>query len=98
MKILVICQHYYPEPFRITDICEELVKRGNDVTVLTGTPNYPMGYVYEGYEKGKKAEEILNGVKVRRLKTAPRKTGIVNRLINYFSYARKSKKFVKKLD
>ena len=50
MKILVICQYYYPEPLRITDICEELAKAGNDVTVVTGTPNYPMGYIYPGYE------------------------------------------------
>ena len=27
MKILVICQYYYPEPFRISDICEELVNK-----------------------------------------------------------------------
>ena len=35
MKILVVCQYYYPEPFRISDICEELVKLGNEVTVVT---------------------------------------------------------------
>ena len=62
MNILVICQYYYPEPFRITDICEELVKRGHKVTVLTGTPNYPMGEIYPGYENGNKSYEILNGV------------------------------------
>ena len=45
MKILVVCQHYYPEPFRLSDICEELVKQGNEVTVLTDIPNYPMGVV-----------------------------------------------------
>lgn len=28
-KILVICQYYKPEPFRISDICEELVHRGH---------------------------------------------------------------------
>ena len=36
MKILVTSQYYYPEPFRITDICEELVKLGHDVLVVTG--------------------------------------------------------------
>ncbi len=97
MKILVICQHYYPEPFRITDICEELVKNGNDVTVVTGTPNYPMGEIYPGYEKGQKADEVLNGVKIHRCKAAPRKTGTLNRLRNYFSYARASKKYVKRM-
>ncbi len=97
MKILVICQHYYPEPFRITDVCEELVKNGHEVTVVTGTPNYPLGKVYAGYENGLRADEIVNGVKVHRCKTAPRKTGVINRVINYYSYARVSKRYVKKL-
>ena len=25
MKILVICQHYWPEPYPLPDLCEELV-------------------------------------------------------------------------
>lgn len=97
MKILVICQYYYPEPFRITDICECLVKKGHDVTVVTGTPNYPMGEIYNGYENGKNCDEVLNGVKVHRCITAPRKTGTLNRLKNYFSYPIASKKYVKTL-
>ncbi len=98
MKILVICQYYYPEPFRITDICETLVLRGHDVTVVTGTPNYPMGEVYKGYENGKKADEVINGVKIHRCIIAPRKKGTFNRLKNYFSYPRASKKYIKTLD
>jgi glycosyltransferase involved in cell wall biosynthesis len=98
MKILVICQHYYPEPFRITDICEELVRRGNEVTVVTGIPNYPMGEIYPGYEDGKRADEIINGVRVHRCNIHPRKTGALHRLWNYYSYPRKSKKYIKSLD
>lgn len=87
MKILVVCQHYKPEPMRITDICEELVKRGNEVTVLTGVPNYPMGIIYEGYRHGKRRKEIINGVKVIRSFTIGRRTGVFWRILNYFSYA-----------
>ncbi len=97
MKILVVYQHYYPEPFRITDICEELVRKGHDVTVVTGVPNYPMGEIYPGYENGQKMDEVINGVKVHRCKCAPRKTGVINRVKNYFSYPRKSKKYIKML-
>lgn len=97
MKILVVCQHYYPEPFRITDICEELVRRGNQVTVVTGTPNYPEGETYKGYEKGKKKYEILNGVKIHRCYEIPRKKGILFRFLNYYSFAISSKRFCKKL-
>lgn len=97
MKILVICQYYYPEPFRISDICEALVKQGQEVMVVTGTPNYPMGEIYPEYENGQKMDEVINGVKVHRCITAPRKTGALNRLKNYFSYPRQSKKYAKTL-
>lgn len=97
MKILVICQYYHPEPLRISDICEELVKAGHDVTVVTGTPNYPMGEIYPGYEKGARADEIIGGVKVHRCPIHPRKTGILHRVWNYFSYPRQSSKYIKKL-
>ena len=86
MKILVVCQYYYPEPFRINDICEELVNRGHKVTVVTGEPNYPDGEIYSGYENHKHSDEVLNGVTVHRCPIIPRKTGTANRLLNYYSY------------
>lgn len=97
MKILVICQYYYPEPFRITDICEELVKQGHDLTVVTGLPNYPMGEIYDGYRKGKKRDEVLNGVKIHRCFTIGRRHGAIFRFLNYYSFAISSKRYVKKL-
>ena len=39
MKILVVSQNYFPEQFRINDICKELVLKGHSVTVLTGLPH-----------------------------------------------------------
>ena len=97
MKILVVCQYYYPEPFKISDTLEELVRRGHDVTVVTGTPNYPMGVIYSGYENGKRSDEVINGVKVHRCKIFPRGQGAINRLRNYFSFSCSSKKYVKTL-
>ena len=29
MRILVVCQYYYPEPSRLPDICEALVQQGH---------------------------------------------------------------------
>ncbi|MBR4290125.1 MAG: glycosyltransferase family 4 protein [Oscillospiraceae bacterium] len=87
MKILVVYQHYYPEPFRLPDICETLVQRGHSVTVITGTPNYPEGEIYAGYEKGKRADEVINGVRVHRCPLIPRKTGVLFRFLNYYSFA-----------
>jgi len=94
MRILVVCQYYKPEPFRIADICEGLVRAGHEVTVVTGVPNYPEGEIYPGYEKswGKETEE--NGVRVRRCYTVPRKTGVLFRMLNYFSFAISSTRFL----
>ncbi len=97
MKILVICQYYYPEPFRHTDICEELAKQGHDVTVVTGLPNYPMGEIYDGYRKGEKRDELLNGVEIHRCFTIGRKHGIIYRFLNYYSYALSSSRYVNRL-
>ncbi len=93
-KILVICQYYKPEPFRISDICEEMVQRGHEVQVVTGYPNYPEGILYDGYGKGKHIDEVINGVKVHRCFTIPRETGIAKRMMNYYSYAISSIKYV----
>lgn len=98
MKILVICQYYFPEPFRVADICEELVRRGNAVTVVTGVPNYPMGEIYPGYEHGERAQEIINGVRVIRCPIHPRKKGALHRLWNYYSYPFQSKRALKQLE
>ena len=40
MKILIVTQYYFPENFKSNDLSFELQKRGHDVTVLTGLPNY----------------------------------------------------------
>lgn len=93
-KILVICQYYKPEPFRISDICEEMVRRGHEVHVVTGYPNYPEGILYDGYGKGKHIDEIIEGVHVHRCFTIPRETGSVKRLMNYYSYAASSTAYV----
>lgn len=94
MKILVICQYYYPEPFRIKDICENLVMEGHEVKVITGIPNYPEGIVYKGYENGEHRDEVINGVHVHRCFTMPRKKGALHRLLNYYSYSLSSSKYV----
>lgn len=93
-KILVICQYYKPEPFRISDICEEMVRRGHEVQVVTGYPNYPEGKLYDGYGKRKHIDEVINGVKVHRCYTVPRETGTVKRMMNYYSYAASATKYV----
>ena len=98
MKILVVCQYYYPEPFRITAICEELVKRGHQVTVLTGLPNYPEGKILKGYKKKEHRDETRNGVRIIRCNEHGRGKNAINMLWNYFSFAFSGKRMVRKLD
>ena len=97
MKILVACQYYAPEPFRISDICEALAEQGNDVTVVTGTPNYPEGEIYPGYEKGARADEVIGGVRVHRCPLIPRKSGAVYRFLNYYSFAWSSRRYLREM-
>ncbi len=67
LKILVVSQYYWPEPFRITDICEWLVSRGHEVDVLTSVPNIPEGEFYEGYGWFRHGEKRHNGVGIERV-------------------------------
>lgn len=84
--ILVVSQYFYPEQFRINDICTEWVKRGYKVTVLTGIPNYPQGEYYEGYDLTHKRTEEWNGVKIIRIPIAPRGKNAIGMIKNYLSF------------
>lgn len=87
MKILVVCQHYWPEPYPLADTCEEMVRRGHTVHVITGVPNYPMGYIYGEYRHGQNRHQEHNGVRITRTFTIGRRQNILFRMLNYFSFA-----------
>ncbi|MEJ5104630.1 glycosyltransferase family 4 protein [Chryseobacterium sp. MYb328] len=88
MKILIVTQYFYPENFKSNDMAFELQKRGHEVTVLTGIPNYPEGEIYDGYSFSENREQIINGVKVIRALLLPRgKGGGIRIFLNYFSWA-----------
>ena len=85
-SILVISQYFYPEQFRINDMCQEWVKRGHKVTVVTGIPNYPQGEFYKGYGWFKNRRETWNGVEIIRLPLIARGHGSVRLALNYLSF------------
>ena len=88
MKILIVTQYYFPENFKSNDLSFELQKRGHDVTVLTGLPNYPEGKLFEGYGIFKNRKQLINGVKViRSLLLLRGKGGGIRLFLNYFSFA-----------
>lgn len=98
MKILVVCQHYYPEPFVIYKIAEQLVSFGHEVHVVTGLPNYGYYRIMDGYDKNGNIDEVINGVFVHRVKLMPRKASKLSICQNYLSFWKNSKRYVKKLD
>ena len=77
MKILIVTQYFWPENFRINDLTQELVKRGHSVTVLTGTPNYPAGRVFDAYQQNPKAFGHYGGAAVLRVPMLARGHGAV---------------------
>lgn len=103
MKILIISQYYYPEQFQINEIAPELVRRGHEVTVVCGLPNYPKGEIFEGYEKEnairKKEDDYFQrtGVKVIHCKNVPRGRNPIQLIRNYRSFVKESKKIIRTL-
>ncbi len=98
MKILVVCQHYWPEPYPLTAVCEALAARGHKVDVVTDVPNYPLGKIYPGYRLFGNEPEERNGVRIFRCFTVPRGNNVIFRVLNYYSYSLSSAVFVRKLD
>ncbi len=88
MNILIVSQYFWPENFKINEFCTELIKRGHQVTVITGKPNYPKGKFYDGFGFLSKIKSEYDGVKVYRLPIIPRgkATGLMLSL-NYLSFA-----------
>ncbi|MBR5777635.1 MAG: glycosyltransferase family 4 protein [Bacteroidales bacterium] len=87
MKILLVTQYFYPETFRINDLADEFNRRGHNVTVLTGKPNYPSGKISNGYKWYGYQKEEKDGINIIRVPLIPRGNGNGMRLaINYVSF------------
>lgn len=84
--ILVVSQYFYPEQFRINDICMEWVRRGYEVTVITGIPNYPQGKFFADYGLTKRRKEMWNGVQIIRIPLVPRGKSYIGLACNYLSF------------
>ncbi|WP_275092552.1 glycosyltransferase family 4 protein [Sinomonas gamaensis] len=77
--------NYAPEPTGnapyTTKLAEGLLAQGHQVEVITGYPHYPSWQISPGYS-GLAAAEMINGVKVRRLRhSVPAVPKMLNRLL-----------------
>jgi len=86
MRILIYSYNYYPEPIGIaplmTELAEGLVKRGHEVRVITGMPNYPQRQIYDEYKGKLYLTEERNGVTIQRSYVWVRpKPGLIDRIL-----------------
>lgn len=86
LKILIVSQYFWPENMRVNDMAEELVRRGHEVTVLTGLPNYPEGQVFEAYRKAPEQFARYHGAEVVRVPFIPRGKRSLTLALNYLSF------------
>ncbi len=91
MHILYITQHFPPETGaaqgRAHEMARNLVNLGNQVTVLTGFPNYPDGIIPDEYKGKLYQQEEIDGINVVRTFLIPdTKSSKIIRILNYFSF------------
>jgi len=88
MRILILSQYYPPEPIpKPADLAHELARRGHEVSVLTGVPNYPTGRLAPGYRARLLHTEHVDGLLVTRTYEFPyHGTNAPLRLWNYATF------------
>ncbi len=70
---------------RASEYAKALQKRGHDITVLTGFPNYPDGKIYSGYRNRLLASEVIDGITVfRTLTFANPRSSLLIRLVGFY--------------
>jgi len=89
MRILILSQWFDPEPFfKGVAFATELVRRGHEVEVLTGFPNYPGGNVYPGYRIRPWQRESIAGIPILRVPLYPsHDRSVPGRIANYGTFA-----------
>jgi glycosyltransferase involved in cell wall biosynthesis len=86
-RILVVCQHFWPESFRINDIVDYFLEKGYEIDVLCGRPNYPSGKLTEGYTLWNRRIEKYGDATVYRSFEIPRGDNSNLRIfLNYISF------------
>ncbi len=90
-RLLVVGLNYAPDfigiPKYTTEMCEELARRGHDVTVVTAPPYYPAWEVPAAH-RGLWRSETLNGVRLIRAPLyVPKEPSGLTRLLHHLSFA-----------
>jgi len=92
MKILFITDNFAPEvnapATRTYEHCREWIKEDDvEVTIITCTPNFPHGRVYDGYKNKLYQVEYIDGIKVIRVWSyITSNSGFIKRVLDYVSF------------
>jgi glycosyltransferase involved in cell wall biosynthesis len=86
LQLLVVSQYFWPENFRVNDLVAGLVQRGHEVTVLTGTPNYPEGRTLPAYRVDPDGFSSYAGAKIVRVPLVARGQTSLRLALNYLSF------------
>lgn len=91
MRILFITDNFPPEvnapATRTYEHCQEWLKQGVQVTVITCAPNFPKGKVYPGYKNKLRQEEMMNGIRVIRVWSyITANEGFFKRILDFMSF------------
>ncbi len=89
LRILFLTQFFDPEPFyKGLGFVRDLARRGHEVEVLTGFPNYPGGKVYPGYRIRPWRRETVDGISIVRVALYPsHDRSVIGRSLNYATFA-----------
>ena len=92
MKILFLTDNFPPEvnapATRTYEHCQEWVREGIDVTVVTCVPNFPHGKLYKGYKNRLYQKEKIDGIDVIRVWSyMSSNNGFSKRILDYLSFA-----------
>jgi glycosyltransferase involved in cell wall biosynthesis len=89
MRILMLTQWFQPEEaLKGLPFAKALARRGHEVEVLTGFPNYPSGKTYPGYKVRLFQREVIDGIRVNRTALYPsHDNSAIRRIANYSSFS-----------
>ncbi|PRC92711.1 glycosyltransferase family 4 protein [Solimicrobium silvestre] len=86
MRILIVTQYFWPENFRINDLASDFANKGHEVTVLTGSPNYPEGDLYPEFAADPGRFSKYQSVKILRIAHVLRGQSKVRLMLNYLTF------------
>ena len=86
-KILIVTECFFPEEFKINDLAFFWKDKGFGVDVLTLTPTYPLGKVYNGYKNRIFYKEVYQEINIYRVRAVEGyQKSKIRKLLKYINF------------